>query len=98
MKRLKTFRLVISQNILRHEKNLGYILDPETYILDTVKNWFKMVFLTVSVCDFYPHKMHDIIQAEFANSLIKVLLYLQREMVILFQTFLQGRKKMAHTG
>ena len=43
----------------------------------------------------------DIIQAEICKLLSKgvIILYLQREkMMILFQTFLLGRKEMTHTG
>ena len=47
-------------------------ITTDSYILDTVKNRIKMVFLTAPVCDFYPHKMHsnqdsDIIQAEICK-------------------------------
>ena len=81
-------------------------ITTNSYILDSVKNGIKMVFLTAPVCDFYPHKMQpkqdsDIIQAEICKLLSKgvILLYLQREkMMILFQTFLLGRKEMTHTG
>ena len=51
-------------------------ITTDSYILDTVKNGVKMVFLTVPVCDFCPHKIHpkqdsDIIQAEICKLLNK---------------------------
>ena len=58
--------------MLRH----GIYITTDSYILDTVKNGIKMVFLTTPVCAFYPHKMHskqdsDIIQAEICKLLSK---------------------------
>ena len=51
-------------------------ITTDSYILDTVKNRIKMVFLTAPVCDFYPHKMYskqdsDIIQVEIFKLLSK---------------------------
>ena len=57
----------------------------DSYILDTVKNGIKMVFLTAPVCDFYPHKMHSkqdssIIKAEVCKLLSKgVIIPTERE-------------------
>ena len=60
-------------------------ITTDSYILDSVKNGIKMVFLTAPVCDFYPHKMQpkqdsDIIQAEICKLLSKgVIIPTERE-------------------
>ena len=71
-------------NISKHIKTWVNI-STDSYILDTVKNGIKMVFLTVPVCDFSPHKMHskqdsNIIQADICKLLSKgVIIPTQRE-------------------
>ena len=65
-------------NISKHVKAWEKIA-TDSYIPDTVKNGIKMIVLTASVCDFYPHKMHskqdcDIIQAEICKLLSKGLI------------------------
>ena len=68
-------------------------------MLDSVKNGIKMVLhigpIVLFILIKYIQSNILTFKLKFANSPIKVL-YLRREKIF-FQTFLKGRKEMAHT-
>ena len=77
-------------------------ITTDSYILDTVKNGIKMVFLTDAVCDFYPHKMYskqdsDIIQAEICKLLNKdVIILTKREDDFVSNIFIGKKRDDTH--
>ena len=77
-------------------------ITTDSSILDIVKNGIKMFFLTVPVCDFYPHSTHSkqdsyIIQAEICTLLgNSVITPAEREDGDFVSNIFTRKKKMTH--